>query len=860
MLGVPGPTIPLSPDLVLAGRYRLAGPVRPGATNSYLAYDAVRDGPVVVKLLGAMPFEPDLERVGAAFEPLESLDAAFLPRIHEAFMEQHQDRHCVFLVQEQLEVESLEERVKRGGPLGPGEVRALARRLLELLRKLDSGERPLVHGDINPSNLLVSEGGAVALVDWAAPKAAARDWSADSYGPEGWTQAVQRAFAAPEVPMGAAKPRSDLYGAGACLAYALTGLDPEALRDRDPRRVLKRALEQFHVPRSLAAVLVPMLEPTVDRRLASAQEAMELLLDPLAGRRDGGSARPVREEPDWHLEPSPGLGRLWSGVGVVLASLLALPLLVAAAAVAVPVLHGMGGWVILVRLGLGLGLGVGGLVSLVAGARAFSPMGRLRVQGTSRGLRYQLRRGWTEIPWLQVGRAKKVGPLLRVDGLWSRPRSPLPKRGTLWLAPVYDDDLDRVLARIGAHRARARSLISGSLRPSERAWPGPRRPPLGFALGAGLFALAAVAFTARWGADEPEPSAGVLHARQPGIASLVPEPAAPGADPSPAPRALDALSELAARRPGSGPDAREVLHSFQQALARTLGAPPPEPPALPEPEAVAPGEPPAAALAPDFGQAVHPLAQDAPAATVAPAKEAKEVPQVGAPPPARGRCPAGLEARALAPATLMPAACWDERGTMVWVATRGSRHGFLVDWTEVSVADYASCVAEGGCTVTARGPGCYGSELSRARYPVNCVDREQAEAYCAWAGRRLCSAAEHATAARGPGGAPYPWGEEAPSCAVAVMDGRGLEGPNDAPGCGRGGPWAVGSRAAGVSASGALDLSGNLAEWVAGSPEGAAGGSYMDRAPEELRADGLRPIPPDFPLPDVGFRCCRGGS
>ena len=70
----------------------------------------------------------------------------------------------------------------------------------------------------------------------------------------------------------------------------------------------------------------------------------------------------------------------------------------------------------------------------------------------------------------------------------------------------------------------------------------------------------------------------------------------------------------------------------------------------------------------------------------------------------------------------------------------------------------------------------------------------------------------------------------------------------------------MGSRLRGVSPAGALDLSGNLAEWVLGDPGGVAGGSYMDRAPEELQAGSLRPIPGDLPLPDVGFRCCRDGG
>jgi formylglycine-generating enzyme required for sulfatase activity len=819
VLGVPSPTIPLPPGLELAGRYRLGAPVRLGATNSYLAHDVVRDQAVVVKLLAAMPFDVDLERVEASVAPLRSFDAACLPRCFELCEARLQDRHCVLLVQEHIEGESLEERLLRTGPLPPAEVRALARRLLELARDLAQHDPPLVHGDINPRNLIfLGQQGGVALVDWGPPKAAARDWSDDRYGPEGWTQATDRAFVAPEVPMGSINARSDLYGVGACLAYALTGLEPEALRDRDPRRSLPRSLEQLHVPRSLASVLAPLLEGTLERRLASPQEALDRLLDPLAGRRGDGPRR--RGEPvDWHMEPDPRWGPIWSVGGVSLAALLAAPMVAAALAVALPVGFGMAGWLIALRLGLGLALGLVALLLLRAGVRAFSPMGRLRLQGVGRALRLRQRRDWVEIPWLQLGRVRRFGPLLRIDGAWSVPPEILPKRRVVWIAPVYEDGLDRLTARLGAHRARAQSLLSSSLRHGQRRWPGARRPPLALGLPAGLLLLGGALLTFGWGSGEPEQDGGVV---------LTP---APDPDGAPAHGAGGAvltdegtpdrpdLTELATMRPAETPEearaqalaAAEVAAS----LAGEVAAPSDDGPTGSEPRALV----------------VEPTALSA-------------------------RSPAGFEPRPLAPELGVGQAFWDRNGTVVRVPARGQQRGFLVDWTEVSVADYARCVAEGACTPALDRPGCYSGELAKGAYPVNCVDQRQAQAWCAWAGRRLCTQDEHAWAARGPGDAIYPWGDAPPACERVVMDARGQQGPAGGPGCGRGSPWPVGSRPAGASAAGVLDISGNVAEWVLGDPGGAAGGGYMDKAPEELQRGGLRPLPPDLAVPDVGFRCC----
>jgi hypothetical protein len=849
VLGVPTPTIPLPPGLELAGRYRLGAQVR-GLGNSYMAHDVVRDCAVVVKLLGAMPFDVDLIRVERVVAPLRALDAAWMPRLLDLCDARVQDRHCVFLVQELVEGETLEERLLRAGPMQPGEARGLARRLLELLRQLAQIEPPLVHGDIHPGNLVLLPGGGVALLDWGGLKAAVRDWSSDSYGPEGWTQAVNREFVAPEVPMGQGNTRSDLWGAGACIAYAMTGLSHEAIRDKDKRRQLDRGLEQVHVPRSLASVLVPLLEPTLERRLESAQAALDLLLDPLAGRRGAFAVGHGGEAVDWHMEPEPRRGALWSGIGVAMAALLALPLLAAGMAVVLPVAFGMQGWVIALRLVLGLGLGVAGLAVLRSGVRAFSPMGRRRIQGFGRALRFRHgRRAWVEVPWLQIGSVRRRGPLLRIDGTWCVPPAILPRRRTLWVAPAYEDGLDRLATRVGAHRARARGLVSGSLRHGHRRWAGTRRPPLGLAVPAGLVVLVAVLLTGRWGGGEPATDGGVHE----GPRAALQDPA--GAAGVPMPDGFEglesrmALSRLATMRPATTP---EEARSMAIAMAALYGA---------DLDAVVPQEPEfvgfQGALASVLGKTVV-VERSAPEAAggAAPGGDAQPSPAPLVAVAVPGRCPGALEPRVLAPGELMSPACWDEHGTMVWVPGRFTRWGFLVDWTEVSVADYAQCVAEGACEAPGRHPGCYGTELAKGSFPVNCVDRAQAEAWCAWAGRRLCTQVEHERAAMGPEDGIYPWGDAPPSCDRVIMDGRGQQGPAGATGCGRSGPWPVGSRAAGVSACGALDLSGNVAEWVGGEQGGVAGGGYMDKAPEELQHGSLRPLPVDLPVPDVGFRCC----
>ena len=209
---------------------------------------------------------------------------------------------------------------------------------------------------------------------------------------------------------------------------------------------------------------------------------------------------------------------------------------------------------------------------------------------------------------------------------------------------------------------------------------------------------------------------------------------------------------------------------------------------------------------------------------------------------------------------------------------------FMIDAGEVTVEAYMKCVSEQKCTAPGvHGPGvdeaavqrlgskCNFLDPARVQHPVNCVDRNQAEAFCKYAGKRLPTEAEWEYAARGPDARIYPWGTAQPSCTRGVFA-EGSEGR-----CAREGSSVAGSFPDGVSPYGVQDLAGNVREWVADAwderaygkaakpdprvvniaARGIVRGGAWDSPPGDLRAFRRVPLNPATGDISTGFRCVR---
>jgi serine/threonine-protein kinase len=132
---------------------------------------------------------------------------------------------------------------------------------------------------------------------------------------------------------------------------------------------------------------------------------------------------------------------------------------------------------------------------------------------------------------------------------------------------------------------------------------------------------------------------------------------------------------------------------------------------------------------------------------------------------------------------------------------------FWMDQTEVTNAMYTKCVQAEKCKPPTSPKSytrdSYYGNSQFEKFPVVLISWEDAEAYCAWADRRLPTEAEWEKAARGEDARAYPWGNDFPD--NDLLNFRDFIGDTTV----------VGKYPHGASPYAALDMAGNVWEWVA---------------------------------------------
>jgi tRNA A-37 threonylcarbamoyl transferase component Bud32/cytoskeletal protein RodZ len=190
-----------------------------GMAEVYLAHDAVLDREVALKVLSRR-YADDDEVIERFRSEARSAAALSHPNVVSIYDRGETEDGTYYIVMEYVAGGTLKEQILREGPFLPHTAAAVATQVAEALK--EAHRRGIVHRDVKPQNILVTESGDVKVADFGIARAA----SSSSLTRTGIVLGSVH-YMSPEQAIGLPiDPRSDLYSLGVVLYEMLTGEPP----------------------------------------------------------------------------------------------------------------------------------------------------------------------------------------------------------------------------------------------------------------------------------------------------------------------------------------------------------------------------------------------------------------------------------------------------------------------------------------------------------------------------------------------------------------------------------------------------------------------------------------------------------
>jgi serine/threonine protein kinase len=255
---------PPADQRVVGGRYALAGELgRGGMGVVWLANDRVLHREVALKEISYPVHLTDAERAVLRERTLREARAAarlenpHVVAIHDVIEEDGQP----WLVMEHVRSRSLQRILEEDGPLSPAQT---ARIGLDVLSAIEVAHAAgIVHRDVKPANVLVSDDGRACLTDFGIATTT-EDATLTAQG----TVLGSPSYMAPELAHGEpSTPAVDLWSLGATLYTAVEGRTPF---DRDgAMATLLAVVSEEPAPMRAAGPLAPALQGLLSKDLAA---------------------------------------------------------------------------------------------------------------------------------------------------------------------------------------------------------------------------------------------------------------------------------------------------------------------------------------------------------------------------------------------------------------------------------------------------------------------------------------------------------------------------------------------------------------------------------------------------------------
>lgn len=257
--------------LLLKGKYRLCEVMGQSVGITYLAWDTVDSGPVIVKELSIQRIddwksEELFKRQG---DVLRQLDHPQIPHYIDHFATGKGKKHTYYLVQEYIHGIDLRTEMKTKR-YTEEEVIFILNDVLYILEYLHALNPPIIHRDIKPSNLMRKPDGTIALIDFGTVR--------DVLQRKGFGETIAGTFGymAPEQFVGEAYVQSDLYSLGMVALVLLTRRPPEELYGPGMEFMWE---DYISVSTHMKGIIHTFLQKHPENRPVSAKKARELYLN-----------------------------------------------------------------------------------------------------------------------------------------------------------------------------------------------------------------------------------------------------------------------------------------------------------------------------------------------------------------------------------------------------------------------------------------------------------------------------------------------------------------------------------------------------------------------------------------------------
>ena len=273
----------LAQNTLIQGRYLVVHLIGKGGMGEvYLAVDQRLGSAVALK---RTYFAGD-EMLGNAFErearTLARMRHPVLPKVSDHFGEGEEQ----YLVMEHISGDDLAKRLESAQkPFPVSWVMFWADQLLDALSYLHSNEPPIIHRDIKPQNLKLTDENHIILLDFGLSKTATGQTAISNSGSTGSVVGYTPHYAPMEQIRGiGTNPRSDLYSLSATLYQLMTNVIPaDALTRADAMlNGMSDPIEPPHhlnpeIPTAVSEVILKGMEVSQEKRFANSREMQKAL-------------------------------------------------------------------------------------------------------------------------------------------------------------------------------------------------------------------------------------------------------------------------------------------------------------------------------------------------------------------------------------------------------------------------------------------------------------------------------------------------------------------------------------------------------------------------------------------------------